>query len=68
MTTRSNLTNFDVETLADKTIKMLSIAEGQVIWIWASTHSLGLIEALAFHIRKRGAFWTLRLTNVFNGH
>ena len=32
-----------------------------MIWIWASTHSLDLIEALAFRIRERGAFWTLRL-------
>lgn len=54
--------DFDVETLADKAIDTLSVAAGQVIWIWASTHSLDLIEALAFRIRERGAFWTLRLT------
>ncbi len=53
--------DFDIETLADKTIDMLSVSAGQVIWIWASTHSLDLIEALAFRIRQRGAFWTVRL-------
>jgi len=51
---------FDVETLAEKTIDSLSVQPGQVIWIWASTHSLGLIEALAYRIR--GAFRTLRLS------
>jgi aminopeptidase len=54
---------FDVELVADKTIEMLSVSKGQVIWIWASTVSLKLIEALAFRIRARGAFWTLRLTS-----
>ena len=49
---------FDVETLADKTIDSLSVQPGQVIWIWARTHSLDLIEALAYRIRARGAFWT----------
>ena len=39
----------------------MGVERGQVIWIWASTHSLDLIEALAFRIRERGAFWTLRL-------
>ena len=53
---------FDTELLADKTIDLLSLSEGKVIWIWASTHSLELIEALALRIRERGAFWTLRLT------
>jgi len=53
--------DFDIETLADKTIDMLSVSAGQVIWIWASTYSLDLIEALAFRIRQRGAFWTVRL-------
>jgi len=53
--------DFDVETLADKTIDMLSVSAGQVIWIWASSYSLDLIEALAFRIRQRGAFWTVRL-------
>lgn len=55
-------TAFDVETLADKTIDLLSVQPGQVIWIWASTHSLDLVEALAYRIREHGAFWTLRLT------
>jgi len=53
---------FDTELLADKTVDLLAVSEGQVIWIWASAHSLDLIEALAFRIRERGAFWTLRLT------
>ncbi|HET7090190.1 MAG TPA: aminopeptidase [Anaerolineae bacterium] len=48
--------------MADKTIEMLSVSPGQVIAIWASTHSLDLVEALAVRIRARGAFWTLRLT------
>src|SRR5690606_16662837 len=52
---------FDVETLADKALDMLGVAPGQVIWIWASNHSLDLIEALAVRIRARGAFWTVRL-------
>lgn len=56
------LDNFDIETLADKTIETLSVRAGQVIWIWASTASLDFIEALAFRIRAQGAFWTLRLT------
>jgi aminopeptidase len=51
----------DVEALADKTAETLSISPGQVIWIWASTHSLDLVEALAYRIRNRGAFWVLRL-------
>jgi len=51
----------DIETLAIKTIENLSIAPGQVISIWASTHSLDFIAALAYHIRERGAFWTVRL-------
>ena len=54
--------DFDVELLADKTVEMLSMSAGQVFWIWASAHSLDLIEALAFRIRSRGAFWTVRLT------
>ncbi len=49
------------EALADKTVGLLSPSAGQVIMIWASSHSLDLIEALAFRIRERGAFWTLRL-------
>jgi aminopeptidase len=51
----------DVETLAIKTIENLSVTPGQVISIWASTHSLDFIASLAFHIRARGAFWTVRL-------
>src|SRR4030065_2673816 len=51
----------DAEILAEKTIAELDITPGQVIWIWASTHSLDFIEALAFRIRARGAFWSLRL-------
>ena len=54
--------NFDIETLADKTIETLSVRAGQVIWIWASTASLDFIEALAFRIRAQAAFWALRLT------
>jgi aminopeptidase len=53
---------FDVETLALKTVEQLNVTPGQVIWIWASTHSLDLVEALAYHLRARGAFWLLRLT------
>ncbi len=52
---------FDVEALAKLAVETLSVQPGEVIWIWASTHSLDLIEALAYHIRARGAFWTLRL-------
>ena len=51
----------NIESLADKTIEALSVSPGQVICIWASTHSLDFIEALALRIRARGAFWTLRL-------
>jgi leucyl aminopeptidase (aminopeptidase T) len=51
----------DVETLAVKTIENLSVSQGQVISIWASTHSLDFVAALAYHIRMRGAFWTMRL-------
>jgi leucyl aminopeptidase (aminopeptidase T) len=54
--------DFDIETLADKAVEMLSISAGHVIWIWASTYSLDLIEALAYRIRERGAFWAVRLT------
>jgi aminopeptidase len=54
---------FDIELLAEKTIHMLSVSKGQVIWIWANTYSLEFIEALAYRIRARGAFWTLRLTS-----
>ena len=54
--------DFDVEVLADKTIEKVGVSAGQVIWIWANVYSLDLIEALAFRIRARGAFWLLRLT------
>ena len=54
---------FDIELLADKTIDMLAVTKGQVIWIWASTYSLKFIDALAYRIRAREAFWTLRLTS-----
>lgn len=56
-----NPEGFDIEVLADRTIELLSVQPGRVIWIWASTHSLDLVEALAYRIRARGAFWTLRL-------
>jgi aminopeptidase len=53
---------FDLELLADKTIEKLAVSPGQVIWIWANVYSVDFIEALAFRIRARGAFWLLRLT------
>jgi leucyl aminopeptidase (aminopeptidase T) len=56
-------TEFDLETLALQAVELLLVKPGQVIWVWASTHSLELIAALAFHIRQRGAYWTLRLVN-----
>ena len=37
---------FDVETLAEQAVELLPVAPGQVIWVWASTHSLDLIAAL----------------------
>ena len=52
---------FDVEMLADKTAELLMPLPGQVFWIWASVHSLDLIQALAYRIRAQGAFWSLRL-------
>ncbi len=52
---------FDVEVLADKVIELLGVQEKQVFWIWASTHSLDLIEALAYRIRTKGAFWSAKL-------
>ncbi len=52
---------FDVEILADKVIELLKVQEKQVFWIWASTHSLDLVEALAYRIRSQGAFWSLKL-------
>ena len=58
-----NKAEFDVEVLADKTVEMLAVSSGQVIWIWANVYSLDFLEALAFRIRARGAFWTLRLTS-----
>jgi leucyl aminopeptidase (aminopeptidase T) len=54
---------FDVEVLAEKTIAMLGVTPGKVIWIWANVYSMDLIEALAFRIRARGAFWLLRLNS-----
>ncbi len=57
-----NSAGFDVEVLADKTVEMLAVSPGQVIWIWANVYSMDLIEALAFRIRAHGAFWLLRLT------
>ena len=51
----------DIETLAEKTIESLSIMPGQVISIWASTHSIDFIQALAYRIRMHGAFWNLHL-------
>jgi aminopeptidase len=54
-------TDFDVEILADKVIQLLRVQEKQVFWIWASTHSLDLVEALGYRIRSRGAFWSLKL-------
>jgi len=51
------------ELLANKTIDMLAVAPGQVIEIWANKVSMDLVEALAFRIRARGAFWCLRLTS-----
>lgn len=56
-------TEFDLDTLAQQAVELLPVKPGQVIWVWASTHSLDLIAALAFHIRQRGAYWTLRLVN-----
>ncbi|MBM3150854.1 MAG: hypothetical protein FJZ96_01395 [Chloroflexi bacterium] len=59
-----NSTGLDVEVLADKTIEALSVSPGQVIWIWANVVSMDFIEALAYRIRARGAFWTLRMNSV----
>lgn len=56
-------TEFDIETLAQQAVELLPVEAGQEIWVWASTHSLDLIAALAFHIRQRGGYWTLRLVN-----
>jgi aminopeptidase len=58
-----NPNEFNIEILADKTIDMLHLSAGQVVCIWANVASLDLIEALAFRIRSRGAFWTLRLNS-----
>lgn len=55
-------TGFDVEILADKTVEKLAVSSGQVIWIWANKISMDLIEALAYRIRAREAFWALKLT------
>ncbi len=56
-------TKLDSDLLARKTLEMLNVQPGQVVEIWANKVSLDLVEALAFHIRKRGAFWCLRLTS-----
>ncbi len=58
-----NSNGVNVEVLARKTVDMLGVGPGQVIWIWANVVSMDFIEALAFHIRERGAFWTLRLNS-----
>ncbi len=55
------MTDVTVEELAEQAVTMLDVQPGQMIWLWASTHSLDLIEALAFRIRARGAFWMVRL-------
>ena len=54
---------FDSDILAQKTLAMLNVQPGQVIQIWANKVSMDLIEALAFHIRQRGAFCCLRLSS-----
>jgi len=46
----------DAEILAEKTIDALAISPRQVVSIWASSHSLDFIQALAFRIRRRGLF------------
>jgi aminopeptidase len=51
----------DIESLAVRTIERLGVTQGQVISIWASTHSVDFIASLAYHIKARGAFYTLRL-------
>jgi leucyl aminopeptidase (aminopeptidase T) len=61
MSTPYSNPDFDVERLAELVVRDLRISPGQVIGIWASTHSIKLIEALAYHIRACGASWTLRL-------
>jgi aminopeptidase len=56
-------TRFDTDRLARETLAQLNVQPGQVIQIWANKVSMDLVEALAFHIRKSGAFWSLRLTS-----
>jgi leucyl aminopeptidase (aminopeptidase T) len=51
----------DIDALAVRTIERLGVSQGQIISIWASTHSLDFIASLAFQIKARGAFYTLRL-------
>jgi hypothetical protein len=46
-----NSTGYDLEVLAEKTIEMLTVSPGQVIWIWACVVSIDLIKTLAFRIR-----------------
>jgi leucyl aminopeptidase (aminopeptidase T) len=49
------------EVLARAALDTLNVKAGDIIWIWASTHSLDLIEELALGIRLRGAYWSLKL-------
>ncbi|MDP2859026.1 MAG: aminopeptidase [Bacillota bacterium] len=49
------------EVLARAALDTLNVKTGDIIWIWASTHSLDLIEELALGIRLRGAYWSLKL-------
>jgi hypothetical protein len=51
----------DIDALAVRTIERLGGSQGQVISIWARTHSLDFIASLAFQIKARRAFYTLRL-------
>jgi hypothetical protein len=44
-------------------MEMLGVAPGQVIWIWANVISMDFIEALAFRICARSAYWGLRLNS-----
>ena len=55
---------FDVNLLAEKTADLLAVRPGQYVWIWANLVSLDFVEALAFRLRARGAFWSLRLSSL----
>jgi hypothetical protein len=57
----------DIEALAVRTIERLGVSQGQVISIWVSTHSLDFIASLAFQIKARGAFYTLRPNLLLDG-